>query len=185
MTTGRSLRIGEAILGGVVLGLGLFIAIETSAGGGAEPCRDRPAPVSVPDRRRAWSWSAAWSSAGLLRPHRARGRLRARLAGGGLGLGRADRCRCFLLESLGWIIATTLLFVAATLAFRERRVLISIAIGIVLTGLAFWVFNYGLGLTLPDRHGLRAAAARTTKKPNRRPRPWKPWRPSATASPSR
>ena len=30
MTTGSSLRIGEAILGGVVLGLGLFIAIETS-----------------------------------------------------------------------------------------------------------------------------------------------------------
>ena len=54
-----------------------------------------------------------------------------------------------LLESLGWIVATTLLFVAATLAFRERRILISIAIGIVLTGLAFWVFNYGLGLTLP------------------------------------
>ena len=54
-----------------------------------------------------------------------------------------------LLESLGWIVATTLMFVAATLAFRERRILISIAIGIVLTGLAFWVFNYGLGLTLP------------------------------------
>src|SRR3954451_13185902 len=30
MTTGWGLRIGEAVLGGVVLGLGLFIAIETS-----------------------------------------------------------------------------------------------------------------------------------------------------------
>ena len=30
MTTGRGLRIGEAVLGGVVLGLGLFVAIETS-----------------------------------------------------------------------------------------------------------------------------------------------------------
>ena len=39
-----------------------------------------------------------------------------------------------LLESLGWIIATTLLFVATTLAFREPRILISVAIGIVLTG---------------------------------------------------
>ena len=55
----------------------------------------------------------------------------------------------FLLESLGWIIATTLLFLAATLAFRERRVVISIAIGLVLTGLTYWVFNYGLGLSLP------------------------------------
>ena len=54
-----------------------------------------------------------------------------------------------LLEDLGWIIATTLMFVAATLAFRERRILMSVAIGILLTGLAFWVFNYGLGLTLP------------------------------------
>ena len=30
MTTGWGLRIGEAVLGGVVLGLGLFVAIETS-----------------------------------------------------------------------------------------------------------------------------------------------------------
>ena len=30
MTTGSGLRIGEAILGGVVLGLGLFISFETS-----------------------------------------------------------------------------------------------------------------------------------------------------------
>ena len=54
-----------------------------------------------------------------------------------------------LVESLGWIIATTLLFLAATLAFRERRVLISIAIGLALTCLTYWVFNYGLGLSLP------------------------------------
>ena len=29
MTTGSSLRLGESVLGGVVLGLGLFIAFET------------------------------------------------------------------------------------------------------------------------------------------------------------
>ena len=69
-----------------------------------------------------------------------------------------------LLESLGWIIATTLLFVAATLAFRERRVLISIAIGLVLTGLTFWVFNYGLGLTLPIGTAIEAAAARQRRR---------------------
>ena len=54
-----------------------------------------------------------------------------------------------LLESLGWIVAATLLFVAATLAFGSRRLLLDGAIGVVLTGLAFVVFNYGLGLTLP------------------------------------
>ena len=51
-----------------------------------------------------------------------------------------------LLESLGWIIATTLLFVAATRPSASRRLVIDIAIGVVLTGLAFVVFNYGLGL---------------------------------------
>ena len=55
----------------------------------------------------------------------------------------------FLVEPLGWIIATTLLFVMTTFAFRERRVLISIAIGLVLSCLTYWVFNYGLGLSLP------------------------------------
>jgi putative tricarboxylic transport membrane protein len=54
-----------------------------------------------------------------------------------------------LLEGLGWIIATTLLFVAATLAFGSRRLLLDAGIGVVLTGLAFVVFNHGLGLTLP------------------------------------
>ena len=54
-----------------------------------------------------------------------------------------------LLESLGWIVAATLLFVAATLAFGSRRLLLDAAIGVVLTGFAFVMFNYGLGLDLP------------------------------------
>ena len=53
MTTGWGLRIGEAVLGGVVLGLGLFVAIETSLMEvAAIQRRDRPAPVPVPDRHR-------------------------------------------------------------------------------------------------------------------------------------
>ena len=54
----------------------------------------------------------------------------------------------FLIESLGWIIATTLLFIAARLPSRSR-VVITMLIGLALTGLTFVVFNYGLGLTLP------------------------------------
>ena len=54
-----------------------------------------------------------------------------------------------LLESLGWIVAATLLFVATTLAFGSRRLVLDAAIGVVLTGLAFVIFNYGLGLSLP------------------------------------
>lgn len=54
-----------------------------------------------------------------------------------------------LLERLGWIVATTLMFLAATFAFRERRVVVSALIGLVLTGLTFAVFTWGLGLDLP------------------------------------
>ena len=43
MTTGRSLRVGEAALGGGVLALGLFIAFETTRG-----LRSRPAAVVGP-----------------------------------------------------------------------------------------------------------------------------------------
>ena len=65
------------------------------------------------------------------------------LVGGGLIV------QFLLLESLGWIIATTLLFVATTLAFGSRRLLIDAALGIALSGFAFVSFNYGLGLDLP------------------------------------
>jgi putative tricarboxylic transport membrane protein len=149
MTTGWGLRIGEAVLGGVVLGLGLFIAIETSmmevaASNAAIGPRLFPFLIAggllivggavlyqaffghiAHERGFELDWLAvALVSAGLL-------------------------LQMFVVESLGWIIATTLLFVAATLAFRERRVLISVAIGLVLAGITFWIFNYGLGLTLP------------------------------------
>jgi len=149
MTTGLGLRIGEAVLGGVVLGLGLFVAIETSvmevtASNAAIGPRLFPLLIAfgllavgggvlyqaffghiAHERGFELDWLAvALVSAGLL-------------------------LQMFLVESLGWIIATTLLFVAATLAFRERRVLISVAIGLVLAGITFWIFNYGLGLTLP------------------------------------
>ena len=70
----------------------------------------------------------------------------------------------FLVESLGWIIATTLLFVRDHVAFRERRVLISIAIGLALTCLTYWVFNYGLGLSPAHRHDHRRAAAQQRRR---------------------
>ena len=70
----------------------------------------------------------------------------------------------FLVESLGWIIATTLLFVAATLAFRERRVVISIAIGLVLTGLTYRGLQLRAGPDPAHRHVHRRAAARHRRR---------------------
>ena len=149
MTTSRSLRLGEAVLGGGVLALGLFIAFETSqmqVAASLAAVGPRLFPflvgaglliVGVVLLREAFFGHIAHEH-GFALDWRA-----VALVSAGLLL------QMFLIESLGWIIATTILFVAATLAFRERRVLISVAIGLVLTGSTYWIFNYGLGLTLP------------------------------------
>ena len=149
MTTGWGLRIGEAVLGGVVLGLGLFVAIETSlmeVAASNAAIGPRLFPFLIAFGLLAVGVAVLWQA---FFGHIAHERgfeldwLAVALVSGGLIL------QMLLVESLGWIIATTLLFVAATLAFRERRVLISIAIGLALTCLTYWVFNYGLGLSLP------------------------------------
>jgi putative tricarboxylic transport membrane protein len=54
-----------------------------------------------------------------------------------------------LLETVGWVLATTLLFVAVARAFGSRRLPLDAGIGVVLASLAFAIFNYGLGLSLP------------------------------------
>ena len=149
MTTGWGLRIGEAVLGGVVLGLGLFIAIETSmmeVAASNAAIGPRLFPFLIAFGLLAVGVAVLWQAFFGHIAHERGFELDWRavaLVSGGLIL------QMLLVESLGWIIATTLLFVAATLAFRERRVLISIAIGLALTCLTYWVFNYGLGLSLP------------------------------------
>ena len=149
MTSGWGLRIGEAVLGAVVLGLGLFIATETSlmevaASNAAIGPRLFPFLVAfgLLVVGVAVLWQAFFGHIAHERGFELDWRAVALVAGGLL-------LQIFLIESLGWIIASTLMFLAATLAFRERRVVISIAIGLVLTGLTYWVFNYGLGLSLP------------------------------------
>lgn len=149
MTTGRSLRIGEAALGSGILALGLFIAIETStlevatihaAIGptlfpylvgvgliliGAFLLREAFAGHIAHESGFELDWLAvALVSAGLL-------------------------VQMLLLESVGWIVATTLLFVGVARAFGSRRLVLDAVVGVVLVGLSFVIFNYGLGLNLP------------------------------------
>jgi putative tricarboxylic transport membrane protein len=149
MTTGWGLRIGEAVLGSVVLGLGLFVAIETSlleVAPSNAAIGPRLFPSLIAFGLLAVGVAVLWQA---FFGHVAHERgfeldwLAVALVSAGLLL------QMSLVESLGWIIATTLLFVAATLAFRERRVLISIAIGLALASSTYWLFNYGLGLSLP------------------------------------
>ena len=132
-----------------MLGLGLFIATETSlmevaASNAAIGPRLFPFLVAAGLLAvgAAVLWQAFFGHIAHERGFELDWRAVALVAGGLL-------LQIFLIESLGWIIASTLMFLAATLAFRERRVVISIAIGLVLTGLTYWVFNYGLGLSLP------------------------------------
>ena len=126
MTSGWGLRIGEAVLGAVVLGLGLFIATETSlmevaASNAAIGPRLFPFLVAAGLLAvgAAVLWQAFFGHIAHERGFELDWRAVALVAGGLL-------LQIFLIESLGWIIASTLMFLAATLAFRERRVVISI-----------------------------------------------------------
>ena len=149
MTSGWGLRIGEAVLGAVVLGPGLFIATETSlmeVAASNAAIGPRLFPFLVAAGLLAVGVAVLWQAFFGHIAHERGFELDWRavaLVSGGLLL------QIFLIESLGWIVASTLMFLAATLAFRERRVVISIAIGLLLTGLTYWIFNYGLGLSLP------------------------------------
>jgi putative tricarboxylic transport membrane protein len=149
MTTGWGLRIGEAVLGGVVLGLGLFIAIETSLLEVA-PSNAAIGPRLFPSLIAfgllavgvAVLWQAFFGHVAHERGFELDWRAVALVSAGLL-------LQMFLVESLGWIIATVLLFTATSLAFAERRLVVTVLIGLALSGLTFAIFNYGLGLTLP------------------------------------
>ena len=148
MTTGRSLRVGEAALAAGVLALGLFIAFETSRAPGAANAVVGPALfpyliatglvlVGLSLMRQAFSGHIAHEGGFELDF--------VAVALVSLGL----IVQMLLLERLGWIPATTLLFIAVARAFGSRRLALDIGIGIALTALAFVVFNYGLDLNLP------------------------------------
>lgn len=149
MTSGWGLRIGEVVLGLVVLGLGLFIVVETSmlevvpSNAAIGP---RMFPFLVAFGLLAVGMAVLWQA---LFGHVAHERgfeldwPAVAWVGGGLLV------QLWLVEWLGWIVATALLFLAGTLAFQDRRVPLNLAIGLVLAGLTFWIFNDGLGLSLP------------------------------------
>ena len=149
MIPGTTFRLSESIVGAFVLAIGLFIGLETyemASTGTTTVVGPQLFPyivafgliaVGVSLLREAVSGHVAHER-GFELDWRA-----VALGSGGLIL------QMLLLERLGWIIATTLMFILATLAFRERRVFFSVVIGLVLTALTFAVFNYGLGLGLP------------------------------------
>lgn len=54
-----------------------------------------------------------------------------------------------LIEHLGFIFSSTILFVMVARGFNSRRWIVNVVTGVVLAVAVFSIFNYGLGLTLP------------------------------------
>jgi putative tricarboxylic transport membrane protein len=54
-----------------------------------------------------------------------------------------------LVERLGFILASVILFAMVARSFGSRRWLLNAVVGVVLASFIFAVFNYGLGLMLP------------------------------------
>lgn len=54
-----------------------------------------------------------------------------------------------LIETLGWIPLTGVLFAAGAWAFGNRRLWLNLVIGLVFGGLILFTFDAGLGLDLP------------------------------------
>jgi putative tricarboxylic transport membrane protein len=54
-----------------------------------------------------------------------------------------------LLETLGWIPSSTILFMVVARAFGSRKIVKDAILGLALTAASFGLFNYGLDLNLP------------------------------------
>jgi putative tricarboxylic transport membrane protein len=54
-----------------------------------------------------------------------------------------------LVEILGFIFASTILFVMVARGFHSRRYVLNAVSGLILAVAIYAIFNYGLGLTLP------------------------------------
>ena len=53
------------------------------------------------------------------------------------------------IEHLGFIVASTILFVMVARSFESKRWALNIGVGLVLAATIFAIFTYGLGLMLP------------------------------------
>lgn len=149
MTTGRALRLGEALLGGGVLVLGIFVAVETTQ------LRVGPSHATVGPTLFPYLIGAGLLIIGALLLYQAffghvaheRGIELDFVAVGSICIGLV--LQILLIERLGWIIATSLLFTIVARAFGSRRLLVDLAIGLALAVISYVIFNWGLGLNLP------------------------------------
>lgn len=160
MTTGRTLRLGEAVFGGGLIALGLFIIIETMLAPGTN--RGAVGPALFP-----YLIAAGLLLVGLFVLREAvvgtlvravgTGTEALELDGPAIALACAGLVAQFLLiEQLGWVPSAALLFMAVARAFGSRRLLLDALLGLALAAGTFIAFNYALDLDLPAGSVLEA-----------------------------
>jgi putative tricarboxylic transport membrane protein len=149
MTTARGLRLGEVLLAVAVLLLGVFLAEETAR------LRTGPGYAAVGPKLFPWLVAAGLVLVGLALLREARsGEIEhpvgleldlppLLLVTGGLV------AQMLLMKPAGFVIASSLLFVAVARAFGSRRLVRDLAIGLTLCVAVYVAFTRGLGLNLP------------------------------------
>jgi putative tricarboxylic transport membrane protein len=149
MTTARGLRLGEAVLAGFVLVLGVFIAVETAM------LRTGPGYAAIGPKLFPWLVAAGLLLVGVALLYEARAGAIAHPVGFDLDLPPALAVtaglvlQMVLMEPAGFVIASAVLFVAVAYAFGSRRLALNAAVGLILCAATYVAFTRGLGLVLP------------------------------------
>jgi putative tricarboxylic transport membrane protein len=149
MATVRGLRLGEAVLAGFVLVLGVFIAVETAM------LRTGPGYAAIGPKLFPWLVAVGLLLVGGALLYEARAGAVAHPAGFELDLPPALTVsaglvlQMVLMRPAGFVIASAVLFVAVTYAFGSRRLALNAAVGLILCTATYFAFTRGLGLVLP------------------------------------
>jgi len=145
----RGLRLGEAVLAAFILLLGVFVAVETAM------LRTGPGYAAIGPKLFPWLVAAGLLLVGIALLYEARAGAVAHPAGFDLDLPPTLAVtaglvlQMVLMRPAGFVIATTVLFVAVAYALGSRRTLVNAAVGLVLCAFTYVAFTRGLGLVLP------------------------------------
>lgn len=149
MTATRRLQIPEAVVGAFSTCLGLFVLANISAkpaaaakaavGPGAFPAIIGFGLMAVGMRLLYEAWARRGQGSEIPELD-----LKAAVLGAA-----AFAAMILTLESLGWVIAGSLMYTAVAWIFGSRKVFTSLAIGVLLTVGTYLLFDHGLDLDLP------------------------------------
>jgi putative tricarboxylic transport membrane protein len=145
----RGLRLGEAVVAGFILLLGLYVAVETAM------LRTGPGYAAIGPKLFPWLVAAGLLVVGVALLYEARAGAVAQPAGFDLDLPPAVAVtvglvlQMVLMKPAGFVIATAVVFVAVAYALGSRRIVLNAAVGLVLCAVTYLAFTRGLGLALP------------------------------------